>query len=260
MLLPRVFPTILVNGVGAIKTVQFENPVYIGDPINTARIFNAHQVDELALLDKRATAEGRTISLDMVSQISEECFMPLTVGGGIRNIGDIRQVINAGAEKVAVNTHAIQNPKFVREAVLEFGSSTIVVSIDAKRIADGEYEVYTNEGRTGTGKSPVEVAKQMEEMGAGEIYLNSIDRDGTMMGYDLELLKNVSKTISVPIITCGGAGSLEHIRDAIYEGHASAATAGSMFVFQGRKRAVLVNFPSRDEIEDLFFSFGPTYN
>jgi len=252
MLLPRVFPTLLVNGIGAIKTIQFDHPTYIGDPINAARIFNANEVDELALLDKRATAEQRIISLELVSKISDECFMPLTVGGGVKNLEDVRRLINAGAEKVAINSQAMRHPEFVREAAKEFGSTTIVVSIDVRKMKDGSYQVFTNEGLKETGKEPVSVAQEMDAMGAGEIFLNSIDRDGTMQGYDIALTGKVSAAVNVPVIACGGAGTLEHIRAAIYEGGASAATAGSMFVFQGRKRAVLINFPSRAELEELF--------
>ena len=155
MLLPRVFPTILVDGEGAIKTIQFDEPKYVGDPINAARIFNANEVDELALLDKKATAEGRVISHDMVSQISDECFMPLTVGGGVKKLSDIRTLINSGAEKVAINSFALENPQFIREATDEFGSSTVVVSIDVKKMASGDYEVYTHEGRKATGRDQI---------------------------------------------------------------------------------------------------------
>lgn len=253
MLLPRIFPTILLNGTGAIKTINFDAPKYIGDPINTARIFNANEVDELALLDINASAEKRTISLDIISQISDECFMPLTVGGGINSISGIRNAINAGAEKIAVNSYAVQNPMFVRQAADEFGSSTIVVSLDARKIGEKGHEVFIMNGKVPTKLSPARLAETMQEMGAGEIIINSIDRDGTMAGYDLELIEAVSRSVDIPIIACGGAGNLDHMRSAIYEGGASAATAGSMFVYQGRKRAVLINFPTRKEIEEALF-------
>ncbi|MCW5875089.1 MAG: AglZ/HisF2 family acetamidino modification protein [Anaerolineales bacterium] len=252
MLLPRIFPTILLNGIGAVKTVKFDAPTYIGDPINTARIFNANEVDELALLDINATAENRMISLEIVSRISDECFMPLTIGGGVKTIEDIRNAINAGAEKVAINSHAIENPGFVREASNEFGSTTVVVSIDVKKDADG-YRVYTRSGKMPTSKDPVAVAVEMQSMGAGELFVNSIDQDGTMAGYDVELIRQITRSVDVPVVACGGAANLEDIRSAIYDGGASAATAGSMFVFQGRKRAVLINFPTRAEIEEALF-------
>lgn len=254
MLLPRIFPTLLVDGVGAIKTIRFQNPTYVGDPINASRIFNANEVDELALLDKRATAEGRMISLDMISKISDECFMPLTVGGGVTKIEDIRKAINAGAEKVAMNSYAIHHPEIVRQATEEFGSTTIVISVDAKRKKNGAYEVFTHEGKKTTGKDPVAVAREMQSMGAGELLVNAIDRDGTMQGYDIDLIRKVVDAVDIPVIACGGAGGLEDIRDAIYLGGASAATAGSLFVFQGRKRAVLISFPSRGELENLFLN------
>jgi cyclase len=247
---PRVFPTILLNGIGAIKTVQFKDPTYIGDPMNAARIYSAKEVDELALLDKMATPESRMISLDIVSRISDECFMPLTVGGGIKSLEDIRQVINAGAEKVSINSYAIENPNFVSEASDAFGSSTIVVSIDAKKTWGG-YKVFTHGGTKKTQYTPAQLAVMMEELGAGEILVNSIDRDGTMQGYEIELIRQVADAVTTPVIACGGAGNLEHISDAIYEGHATAATAGSMFVFQGRKRAVLINFPTKPELETV---------
>ena len=247
----RVFPTLLLDGRSAIKTTNFMNPRYIGDPVNAARIFNAYEVDELAILDKSASSEGRTIHLDIIQNISDECFMPLLVGGGLQSLEDIRHAINAGAEKVSISTNGVDNPDFVRQAVEEFGSSTIVVTIDYRVRADGSAAVFTFSGEKPIGKDLLSVAIELTELGVGEIFLNSIDRDGTRSGYDVENVRAVATSVSIPIIASGGAGSLEHIAAVIKQGKAAAATAGSLFVYWGRLQAVLMNFPSREELETV---------
>ena len=254
MLRPRIFPTLLINGIGLIKTIKFENPRYIGDPLNAAKIFTEKGVDELAVLDRMATSQGRVISHEIITRISEECSMPVSAGGGIKNLEQIRLLLKAGAEKIIINTYAIDHPDFVKEAVDYFGSSTIVISIDVKKIHGGGYHVFTHSGQQELNKNPEEIATLMEKNGAGEILINSIDCDGMMEGYDLNLIKRVADSISIPIIACGGAGKLEDLYLAIKEGHASAATAGSMFIFQGKKRAVLINFPSKKDLQTLFYS------
>ena len=249
MLRPRVMPCLLIKDKGLVKTVQFKDGRYVGDPINATYIFNEEWVDEIVFLDITATKNNRHISTDLISKISDECFMPLTVGGGIRSLSAVQELLRAGAEKVAINTYAIENPSFIVEASRVFGSQSIVVSVDAKKRKDGRYEVYIKGGTIPTGMDPVDVAKQMETLGAGEILINSIDRDGTWSGYDLELIRAVSDAVMVPVIACGGASSLDDLNKAINMGHASAVAAGSMFVFHGKKHAVLINFPSRDEIQ-----------
>jgi len=248
MFRPRVIPCLLLQNLGLVKTVKFKKPRYVGDPMNAVRIFNKKQADELIFLDINATKEKRIPSLELIQKIGEECFMPFAVGGGIRTIEDIRRILRAGAEKVVINSYAVTNPGFIKEASRVFGAQSIVVSVDVKKPLWGQYEVYTHGGSKSTGIGPVEFVKQVESYGAGEIFLNSIDRDGTMEGYDINLIRNVSDSVSVPVIACGGAGSLDDIRRALVDGNAFAASAGSFFVFHGRRRAVLINYPTREEL------------
>jgi cyclase len=252
MFRPRVIPCLLLRNLGLVKTVRFKDARYIGDPINAVRIFNAKEADELIFLDIMATREKRKISLELVRKIGDETSMPFTVGGGIQSIEDISAIFNSGSEKVAINSYAVQKPAFIREAVAVFGSQSIVVSIDARKKTAGNYEVYTCGGCKGSGLDPVTVAKKMEEMGAGELLINSIDRDGTMSGYDLNLIRMVSNAVTVPIIACGGAGKLQDFAAAVKYGNASAVAAGSLFVYHGKRRAVLVNYPTKDEIQRVF--------
>jgi cyclase len=258
ILQPRIIPCLLLNETDLVKTTQFENPRYIGDPLNAVRIFNEKEVDELIFLDITTSRKknpqpikNNQYILDILSKISDECFMPLTFGGGIRDIEDIRKLLKTGVEKVSINTYGIENPSFIKEASSTFGSQSIIVSIDVKKHRDSSYEVFTHGGTKSTGLDPVSLAIEMESMGAGEILINSIDRDGTMKGYDIELIKNVSNKVNIPVIASGGAGKLEDFSDAINEGNASAAAAGAFFVFIGRKRAVLINYPNKKEIENI---------
>jgi len=248
---PRVMPILLLRGEGLVKGVQFKDYRYIGDPMNAVKIFNEKDVDELIFLDITATQEKRTPSLDYIAKIADECYMPFGVGGGINNVSQIREILYAGAEKVSINTAAVENPKLIREAADLFGSQAVVVSIDVRKDWLGNYAVYTNCGAKKTKLDPVRWAIEAAEMGAGEILLNSIDCDGSMEGFDLNLIEKVSAAVNVPLIACGGAGTTEHIRAAIDHG-ASAVAAGSMFVFHGRKRAVLINYPTEEELAKTF--------
>lgn len=233
------------------KTTRFKNPMYVGDPINAVKIFNDKEVDELVFVDISATAESKRPDFERIREIASECFMPLCYGGGVRSIDDIKEVITCGVEKVAINSYAVENPAFVREATSELASSTIVISIDVKRDFFGKYHVYTQGGTRKTEWHPVEFAILMEKMGAGELLLTSIDRDGTQKGYDVELIKSVADAVSIPVIACAGAGQVSHFSEAL-EAHASAVAAGSMFVFHGRHRAVLISFPSQEELKEAF--------
>jgi imidazole glycerol-phosphate synthase subunit HisF len=252
MLMPRVIPVLLFSKGGLYKTTRFKNPVYVGDPINAVKIFNEKEVDELVFTDIAATPEGRRPDFERIKEIAGECFMPLCYGGGIRSIEDIKAVIGCGVEKVAINSLAVEKPEFIREAASELASSTIVVSIDVKKDFFGKRHVYSHSGTRRTDKHPVEFASLMERMGAGEILLTSIDKDGTQTGYDLELIKMVSEAVSIPVIACGGAGRVGDFSQAL-EARASAVAAGSMFVFYGKRRAVLINFPSQQELKEAFF-------
>lgn len=252
MLTTRVIPCLLLRNQGLVKTVKFKDPKYVGDPINAVRIFNDKEVDELLFLDITATVDRRTPRYKVISEIASECFMPLAYGGGIRSIEDIRQVLAVGVEKVCINTHAVDDPEFIRTAADIFGSQSIVVSIDVKKTLFGKYEVFTNSGSKASNLDPLSHAVRMEQMGAGEIFLNSIDRDGTMTGYDLELTRRVTAAVGIPVIACGGAGTVAHFRDAVKQGGASAVSAGSMFVFHGKHRAVLISYPDQAELRQAF--------
>ncbi len=251
MLQKRIIPCLLLRDKGLVKTIQFKDARYIGDPINAVRIFNEKEVDELVFLDITASKTHREPNIELVNKISDECNMPLAYGGGVRSIETIRHLFNAGVEKVCLNTYAIENPAFIKEASDIFGCQSIVVALDAKRNWRGRYEIFTYGGTRATGIDVVDFAKKAEQMGAGEIFLNSIDRDGMMNGYDIELIRKVSDAVNVPLIACGGAGKLSDFEDALNLGKASAVAAGSFFVYHGKKHAVLINFPTRPEIDDI---------
>ncbi|HCR71750.1 MAG TPA: imidazole glycerol phosphate synthase subunit HisF [Anaerolineae bacterium] len=251
MLMPRVMPCLLLKNGALVKTVKFKDPGYIGDPINAIRIYNEKEVDELIFLDISATLEKREPPYKVLSEIASECFMPVTYGGGVRDVETIRKILSLGIEKVAINSYAVENQEFIRVAADKFGSSTIVVSIDARKKMFGRYEVFIHGGKKSTGLDPVEFASAMEAMGAGEILLTAIDRDGTQEGYDLDLIKKVTEAVNVPVVACGGAGKLDDFRLAVKEASASACAAGSMVVYFGRNRAVLITFPEREKLEEV---------
>ncbi|MGA2463620.1 MAG: AglZ/HisF2 family acetamidino modification protein [Thermodesulfobacteriota bacterium] len=251
MLKIRVIPFLLLKNRGLVKTVRFEDPVYIGDPINAVKIFNDKEVDELVFLDITATIEKRKPNFNLIADLASECFMPFGYGGGIRDLNDIKRIFSLGVEKVIINSFAAESPTFIKMAAELFGSQSIVVSIDVRRNLFGKYIVYTHGGRMATKLEAVTFAKQMEEMGAGEILLTSIDHDGKMIGYDVELIKNVTSRLTIPVIAAGGAGRIQDFSDAIKKGGAAAVSAGSMFVFHGRHRAVLISYPGTEELEML---------
>jgi cyclase len=240
----RIIPTLLLCNSGLSKTKKFSKPKYVGDPINTVRIFNDKEVDELIILDICATKESREPDLGVIRDIASECFMPLSYGGGVTNLDIIREVLSSGVEKIVINSAAVRQKKLITESSKYFGSSTIVVSIDAKRKLFGGYEVYINSGQEKTGLDPVEWAKECERLGAGEIVINSIDQDGMMQGYDWQLIRSVADAVSLPVVAAGGAGTLNDLVRAIKECKVSAAAAGSLFIFHGKHRAVLVNYPN----------------
>ena len=251
MIKPRVIPALLLRGQGLVKTVKFKEPKYLGDPINIVRIFNDKEVDELVLLDITATPEKRGPQFDLLKNIASEAFIPLAYGGGIRSMDDVRKLLSIGIEKLIMNTSAVETPSLVREVADHAGSQAAVVSMDVKKGLLGKYEVFTHCGQKKTGLDPVKHAVEMERMGVGEILINSIDRDGTMQGYDLELVRKVADAVSVPVVACGGAGNLSHVSEVIKQGHASAAAAGSIFVFQGPLRGVLISYPTPKELKEF---------
>jgi len=247
MLKPRVIPVLLLQNDGLVKTTKFKDPKYIGDPINAIKIFNDKEVDELVFLDIEASKGKRSIDYELISNIASECFMPLCYGGGIKDIESIRKILQLGVEKIAINSYAFENPDLIKEAALLFGTSTIVISIDVKKNIFGKYEIWTNGGTKKIKTGLNEAILNMEQLGAGEILINSIDKDGTMLGYDCKLIEQVSKLVSIPVVAAGGAGKILDFKNAINSG-ASAVAAGSMFVFHGKHKAVLITYPSRKEI------------
>jgi len=250
MLKHRVIPVLLLQNEGLVKTVKFKDSRYVGDPINAIRIFNDKEVDELVFLDISAYKTNKEIDYHLIAGLASECFMPLCYGGGIKDVDSIRKILHLGVEKVSINTQAFENPDFIKDAVRLFGSSTIVISLDVKKNLWGNYEVWTHGGTKNTKISPFQAVKMMENLGAGEILLNSIDKDGTMMGYDLKLIEKASNLVQIPLIAAGGASKISDFSDAIKHG-ASAVSAGSMFVFHGKHKAVLITYPGRKELSDI---------
>lgn len=248
MLRSRIIPCLLVHKNGLVKTVNFANPKYVGDPMNAVRIFNEKEVDELIVLDIDATRKGAEPNYALIQNLAAECRMPLCYGGGIKTLEQAVKIVKLGVEKVAVSSLAVDTPATVSAIASYIGSQSVVVVVDVKRDArTGNYEVWTHNGKRNTRKDPVEFARQMEGLGAGEIIVNSIDRDGVMKGYDTEIAKRVRQAVKVPMTVLGGAGSLEDVRSLIEEFGIIGAAAGSLFVFKGIYRAVLINYPKRAE-------------
>lgn len=252
MLNVRVIPCLLLKHWGIEKSIRFQDFVYVGSPINAARMFNAYLADELILLDILATREGRSIRADILDPIADEVTMPLVVGGGIRRVEDVPPLMEAGADRVVVNSAAVDNPRLITDIADRYGSQCVVVSIDARRHPDGRYEVFTRNGQHATGLQPGAWARQAVERGAGEILINSIERDGTLEGYDYSLQQSVTSQVSIPVVGMGGASSLEDMRQAVTQGGCSAVAAGAFFLFWGPRRTVLINYPTYDELVTAF--------
>ena len=247
----RVIPCLLLKEGGLYKTVRFKNPRYLGDPINTLMLFNEKEADEIVILDISASVNKAEPNLDYIKRITRECFMPICYGGGITSLKQIETLFRLGVEKVAINTSLYNNPNLISEAVKCFGSQSIVASIDVKKGVFGSYSVFVVAGSKDTKYNPIEYAKRAEELGVGEILLTSIDHDGMMNGYDYDLIQKVSSVVDIPVIASGGAGCLIDCLKAINAG-ASAAAAGSLFVYYGPLRAVLINYPTQSELAAAF--------
>jgi imidazole glycerol-phosphate synthase subunit HisF len=250
MLNTRVIPCLLLSNGRLVKTIHFENSKYIGDPINAVKIFNEKEVDELIVLDIDASKRQTKPDYDLLANIASECFMPVCYGGGVTSIDEATRIVQLGIEKVAINAAAINNYDLVAEISQALGAQSVVVSVDVKNDFLGRPRVFNASTSKLTNLAPEAYVKELQIAGAGEILLNRIERDGTQEGYDLNLIKNLSQTISIPLIVCGGAGNMEHFVDAVAAG-ASAVAAGSMFVFQGKHRAVLISYPFYNELENL---------
>lgn len=241
----RIFPCLLLNDNKLVKTIKFKNPKYIGDPINAIKIFSDKEVDEIALLDITASNKKRIPDFKIIQNMVEESLMPISYGGGIRDKGIEREIINRGCEKIIINSYIFENSDFVTELSKIFGSQSIVVSIDVKKNIFGKYKIYSNSGTKETSEDITKFPKFIQEKGAGEIFLNSIDRDGTWSGYDLKLIKMVCDSTNIPITVCGGASKIEDFMMAIKNG-ANGCSAGSLAVYQGKDLGVLINFPSKE--------------
>jgi len=251
MLRTRIIPCLLLRGESLVKTVNFRKFGYIGDPLNTCRIFNELEVDELAFLDITASREQRQPNFKILQEITNECFMPLSYGGGIRDLDTAERIFQIGFEKIVVNTASFTNPGIVSQLAQAFGSQSVIVALDVKKNLWGRYQVYSLSGTTNQKRDPVDWAREMEERGAGELLLTSIDREGTWKGFDLHLVRTVADALSIPVIAHGGCGSVADIGSVVHQAHASAVALGSMVVYQQQGMGVLVNFPEREHLQQI---------
>jgi cyclase len=248
MLRPRIIPMLLVQDKGLVKTIKFKDPKYVGDPLNAVKIFNEKEVDELIILDIDATVKNKNPDLLTIQHWASECRMPLCYGGGVSSVKQIQEIISLGVEKVAINTSALLNPDIINQAASLVGNQSIVVVIDCKkRKFSKHYDIYFQNGKKKYKIELISWILEVEKRGAGEIIINSIDKDGLMSGYDMELIRLVKKNVSIPVTALGGCGSLNDMKDLINEFGIIGAGAGSMFVFKGRFKAVLINYPSKIE-------------
>jgi imidazole glycerol-phosphate synthase subunit HisF len=252
MFRPRIIPVLLLTHSDLVKSTKFKNYNYIGDPLNAVKIYNDLEADELVFLDIQATSEGRTIDLDIVQKIGEEANMPFSVGGGITNIEQIRALTKAGAERVIIGSNAVANPNFIYEASESFGSSTISVCIDVKKNLWGKEYVWTKNGKEAHKVDPLEFALQMEEKGAGEIIIQSIEKDGMMVGFDVALIKRITEKVTIPVVALGGAGELSHFKELYKQCPTSGIASGSTFVYQGSMKGVLINYPTPAEKKHIY--------
>lgn len=252
MLRPRIIPSLLVHEGGLVKTVNFKNPKYVGDPINAVKIFNEKGVDELAVFDIDATVLGKEPNYKLIENLALQSRMPLCYGGGVKTVEQAQRIFGLGIEKIALSSAAVQNPDIIPQIADKVGSQSVIVVVDVKKKLLGGYEVYINNGKKATGLDPFKFVKELQDLGAGEIIINSIDQDGVMKGYDMGLIDKVRSKISVPLTVLGGAGSLEDIKKVINAHGIIGVAAGSLFVFKGKYKAVLINYPDKTEKENLF--------
>lgn len=252
MLRPRIIPSLLYHDKGLVKTVNFKSPKYVGDPINAVRIFNEKQVDELAFFDIDATVLGKEPDYVLIEKLANQSRMPLCYGGGVKTKEQAQRIFSLGIEKIALSSAIIQNPKLVTEIAERVGSQSVIVVLDVKKKVFGGYELYTHNGKKATGINPLKLAAEMQQLGAGEIIINSIDQDGSMKGYDMPLIEKVAGVTSLPLTVLGGAGSLQDIEKVIEKHGVIGVAAGSLFVFKGPYKAVLINYPSQTEKNKIF--------
>lgn len=247
----RVIPVLLLRNESLVKTVRFGKFTYVGDPANTVRIFNELEVDELIFLDITASRKRRSPNFKVLADIANECFMPLAYGGGVTSVDQAKAIFDIGFEKIAINTQAFENPHLIGEIAAHYGSQAVIASVDVKKDLFRRQTVRTVGGRYNTNRDPVSWAQEVEQMGAGEILLTSIDREGTWEGFDLHLVRKITDAVTIPVIAHGGAGNVEHIVESVKYGNASAIALGSMVVFQKKEMGVLVNFPDQEILADV---------
>ena len=252
----RIIPRLDIKGTNLVKGIHLEGLRILGNPSNFAENYYENGADELLLMDVVASLYERNGLSELISEISKNIFIPITVGGGIRNILDIKNVLRAGADKVSINTAAINNKEFIKEAINEFGSSTITIAIEAIKGLDGEYYAFTDNGRENSGLKAIEWAKEVERLGVGEIILTSVDNEGTWKGLDLDTINEISNSVYIPLIAHGGAGRFSHVKDAIYKSGASAVAIGNMVVYQKKNMGILINFPGKEKVNELKFFNG----
>lgn len=257
MLRPRIIPCLLVHDKGLVKTVQFKDPKYVGDPINAVRIFNEKYSDELMVVDIDATVNRTEPDYSLIEKIASECRMPLCYGGGIKTVDQAQKIFSLGVEKIAISSAAMENPALVTKIAERVGTQSVVVVIDVKKKLFGGYEVVTHNSKKSTGKKPVEMAALFQKLGAGEIVINSVDNDGVMKGYDIDLATKVRREISVPLTILGGAGSLDDIGKLVSNFGIVGAAAGSLFVFRGAYKAVLISYPEQEAKDELIKKHFP---
>ena len=252
MLRPRIIPSLLLQDNGLVKTVNFKNPKYVGDPINAVKIFNEKEVDELAIFDIDATAKGQEPNYNLIERIANQSRMPLCYGGGVKTVEQAQKIFGLGIEKIALSSSVLQNPELITQIADRVGAQSVIVVLDVKKKLFGGYEVYTHNGKKATGINPFDFAEKAQQLGAGEIIINSIDQDGVMKGYDLTLIDKIREKISLPLTVLGGAGSLEDIAKVIEKHKIIGVAAGSLFVFKGVYKAVLINYPTKAEKENIY--------
>lgn len=252
MLYPRIIPCLLVHNKGLVKTTKFKEPKYVGDPINAVKIFNEKEVDELIVVDIDASVKGYEPDYNMIENLATECRMPLCYGGGIKTVEQAQKIFNLGVEKIAISSLAIDNPSIITEIANRVGNQSVVVVLDVKKkTLSNKYEVFIHNGTKNTGIDPITYVSKLQDLGAGEIVINSIDQDGLMKGYDMILINKVRENISIPLTVLGGAGSIDDIGNVIKNHGIIGVAAGSLFVFKGKFRAVLINYPTMDEKNKL---------
>ena len=253
MLRPRIIPSLLVHGKGLVKTVKFKNPKYVGDPINAVKIFNEKEVDELAVFDIDATVLGREPDYGLIEKLANQSRMPICYGGGVKTVEQAQKIFGLGIEKIALSSSVINDPKLISKISERVGSQSVIVVLDIKKKLLGGYEMYTHNGKQSTGIDPITFAVKAQELGAGEIIINSIDQDGMMKGFDMNIISKIREIVTIPVTVLGGAGNINDIKKVIQKHGIIGVAAGSLFVFKGKYKAVLINYPDRNIKEQIYY-------